>query len=112
VKARWWLTDGVFLTLWLTILAGATLLTPGGEAVYVWGYEVPPLCAFRVLTGHGCPGCGLTRSFVFMGHGQVLDAFAIHKLGPLFFAALIVQVPLTLRRLWLAYQAQGPGARA
>lgn len=43
----------------------------------------PVICPFRRLTGLPCPGCGLTRSWVYGVHGWWRDAFAAHLFGPL-----------------------------
>jgi hypothetical protein len=34
----------------------------------------PVVCPFRLATGLPCPGCGMTRAWVFMTHGRVADA--------------------------------------
>ena len=58
---------------------------------------VPSVCPFFNLTGLPCPGCGLTRSFVSVGHGHVREAFAWHPLGPLLFAGALVYLVGTAR---------------
>lgn len=50
----------------------------------------PVLCPIRRLTGIPCPGCGLTRSFVYTMHGQFGDAVAAHAFGPLLVALIVV----------------------
>jgi hypothetical protein len=45
-----------------------------------------PKCAFHVLTGLDCPGCGITRALHHLLHGRIGEAFA---LNPLLFAILI-----------------------
>jgi hypothetical protein len=47
------------------------------------------LCLFNKLTGLPCPGCGLTRSFCALGHGELGRAVAFHPLGPLVFVAAL-----------------------
>jgi hypothetical protein len=43
------------------------------------GWESPvPLCIVKGLTGLDCPGCGMTRAFLFIGHGRFADATAMH----------------------------------
>jgi hypothetical protein len=50
----------------------ATMLLPTG-----WESPVP-LCLVKGLTGLDCPGCGMTRAFLFIGHGRFTDAAALH----------------------------------
>jgi hypothetical protein len=44
-----------------------------------------PLCAVKALTGLDCPGCGMTRAFILIGHGRLADGFRMHPLAPLAF---------------------------
>src|SRR5690606_12115726 len=44
-------------------------------------------CIMRILTGLPCPGCGMTRSWVHVAHGDVLTAFEYNFFGPLAMAA-------------------------
>ena len=85
-----WLDETIMLVGILAVIVASMLLSPGYDGVSVGGQDLPPLCVWRQLTGHRCPGCGMTRSFVFMGHGRVFDAFRLHPLGP-FLYALVVQ---------------------
>lgn len=75
------------------------MLTGDSEHVSVFGFDVPVLCTWRRLTGLPCPGCGLTRSFVLLAHGQVLAAFRANLLGPLVFLLVASQVPFRAWRL-------------
>ncbi len=51
-----------------------------------------PVCPVRRLTGIPCPSCGLTRSFVAIGNGDLGTAFAFHPLGPALYLGLIAVV--------------------
>ena len=53
------------------ILAAATVLPAGWESPV-------PLCLVKGLTGLDCPGCGMTRAFLLLGHGRFADALAAH----------------------------------
>jgi hypothetical protein len=58
-------------------------------------------CWWQKYFGFDCPGCGLTRSFVAMAHGQFDEAVACNAAGPLlFFGALVL---LTDRAARLAF---------
>lgn len=48
------------------------------------------LCPFRALTGLPCPGCGMTRAFCSLGHGDLTGAFGYNALAPFVFAAALL----------------------
>lgn len=41
----------------------------------------PTLCAFRLCTGHACPGCGLSRSLAALFRGDIRASFDYHPLA-------------------------------
>lgn len=45
-----------------------------------------PVCPFYKLTGLACPGCGLTRGFHALFHGDILTALDFNALLPAFAA--------------------------
>src|SRR5438105_1814127 len=53
------------------------------------GRKFPKLCVFNRLTGLPCPACGLTRSFVGLGHGDLGTAINSHLLGPFAYALMM-----------------------
>ncbi|MGV9857324.1 DUF2752 domain-containing protein [Gordonia sp. NPDC003425] len=69
-------------------LAAACIITPYGAD------HGPELCPFRVATGLPCPGCGLTRSWVNLMHGDVGRAFAFNLFGPITLAVTVIAVGL------------------
>jgi hypothetical protein len=48
------------------------------------------LCPFRAVTGHLCPGCGMTRAFCALGHGELRRAMHFNALSPLLYLSFIV----------------------
>lgn len=59
------------------------LLTPAMVLATVMllptGWESPvPLCLVKGLTGLDCPGCGMTRAFLLIGHGRFSEAVSMH----------------------------------
>lgn len=57
---------------------------------FVVGYFNPatagffPQCPFHALTGLNCPGCGMTRGFNALFHGDILSALHFNALLPFF----------------------------
>lgn len=94
---RW---DTFVLVVSLVVLAASIVLDGSTEHVELFGRVLPPSCTFQRLTGIDCPGCGLTRSFVFMGAASPLEAFKMHVFGPLIWTLVAAQVPLRIVRLW------------
>lgn len=47
-------------------------------------YIIPHVkpCLFHVVTGYYCPGCGGTRSLIYMLHGHFIKSFLYHPLVP------------------------------
>ncbi len=87
---------------------GTHLAVPGALAVglAVWDPARnggPPSCPYALVTGHACPGCGLTRAVGALLRGRVHEALGWHPLAPL----LVAQVALAC----LAYVVAGPHLR-
>ncbi|BDI32962.1 hypothetical protein CCAX7_50130 [Capsulimonas corticalis] len=52
--------------------------------------HIPSICPFYQLTGLPCPGCGLTRAFVLLSHGDWRQSLAFHPMGWAAYAAFIL----------------------
>lgn len=107
VRSRWTATARIDLSI-LAMCAGALALSfvlhPGDELVSLFGWEIPPLCAFRNVFGASCPGCGLTRAWVYISHGDPGAAWRMNKLGFLMYAVAAGQVPWRGWLLWRAFR--------
>jgi hypothetical protein len=86
----------------LVILASFILHVQETQRVALPGLErsLPGICAFRRITGQPCPGCGLTRSFVSIAHGDLLAAWHFNPAGPLIFLIVAAQIPYRAIQLW------------
>lgn len=57
---------------------------------------ITSLCPIKALTGLNCPGCGITRMFVALFHGDIYQAF---RYNPLVFIELpIIAILILLYR--------------
>ena len=81
------------------IVLASVLLTPDPVHLSLFGWQLPPLCLIKAVTGHDCPGCGMTRSFTYMGHLDPGMAFRMHLLGPVLWTAVAVQIPWRIVKL-------------
>jgi hypothetical protein len=49
-------------------------------------------CPLHNLGINFCPGCGLGRSISFLLHGELLQSFHTHWLGPFAFVVIILRI--------------------
>ena len=95
---QWW-----FILASVGVFAMASLLTvlPSGEQVAFKGFEHKPLpesCFLRSQFSLGCAGCGLTRSTIFLTHGNWQASVDAHPLGWLIALTIAGQIPY---RFWI-----------
>lgn len=50
------------------------------------------ICPFKMLTGFPCPGCGITKSLVFLYAGDFIKSFHYHLFGPTTFLSCIAAI--------------------
>lgn len=100
---------GLLLALCLVVLGLAcTLSVRGGEQVLLplRGIALPELCTSKRFWGLACPGCGLTRSFISLAHGDLRQAWSYNPAGIWLFAIMLFQVPYRLLQLQRIYTAR------
>lgn len=96
------LLHGTFLSISLLIVAASCLLTIRDHhlvMVPVIDMPLPGTCTFRELTGLPCPGCGLTRSFISLGHARLREAWNYNPAGYMFFAIVLFQLPYRIYQM-------------
>jgi len=93
----------VILVICTAVLVLSLLLSVREERqvlVPIFGVPLPELCMFKRMTGMGCPGCGMTRCFISLAHGDLRSAWRYNPAGPLLFAILAFQIPFRLVQLF------------
>ena len=61
---------------------------------------MPELCSFRRFTGIDCAGCGMTRCFIALGHGDLSRAWNFNPAGILLYGIVLFQIPFRAWQLW------------
>ena len=54
---------------------------------------LPELCFSKAMLDGACPGCGMTRAFIALGHGNPFDAWRYNPAALLFFPMVAGQIP-------------------
>lgn len=74
-----------------TGFAFAWLVEPEGPngSLRLAGRDLPALCLIRRLTGHRCPGCGMTRGLVYLFRLKAQDGMKANLFSPFVLALLI-----------------------
>lgn len=75
-------------------------MVPTEDVVSLFGHDIPTVCAFRLIFGTECLGCGMTRSLAFAADGDLAASWRLHHGGPVLFSGLLLALPLSLSRLW------------
>lgn len=100
-----WLAAG-FALLGLAVFAVAAAIDPYDDAGRPRSHGthrqlgLPP-CTLKVLTGIGCPACGMTTSFALLLHGDPVAAWRAN------WAGCLVALLATLTTVWFLLVALG-----
>lgn len=102
---RWYFEHhAIMLAISVVVLVLAATMSVRGEGTQVslpgMTMPLPELCHMRRFTGLDCPGCGLTRCFISLGHGDLPSAARFNLGGVLLFGILIAQIPYRSLQLW------------
>lgn len=90
----------ITLVLSIGVILLSVIITPSTGYLDLFGVTIPELCSWKILFGVECLGCGMTRSFVFIGHGDPRAAWEMNHLGPVLYAIVLFQIPYRGWLLW------------
>ncbi|MBM4005188.1 MAG: DUF2752 domain-containing protein [Planctomycetes bacterium] len=92
---------GVLLAAVLVLVAAMGLERNDTGTLQLPGLRIrlPTLCWSRGVFGLECPGCGLTRAFVCIGHGDFSAAWRHNPAGLPMFVIVAAQIPWRLIQL-------------
>lgn len=93
----------VMFAMSLAVIVIAVFLSVRGEKQVVTpiiGFALPELCTFKRTVGMDCPGCGMTRCFISLAHGDIVSAWRFNPAGILLFGMLAFQIPYRVIQLW------------
>lgn len=99
----------IYLVLSLVVLAlAATMSVQGGTQVTLPFFDqpLPELCHMRRYFGVDCPGCGMTRCFISLAHGDVVAAWHYNAGGIVLFGLLVAQIPFRSLQIWRLAQGR------
>jgi hypothetical protein len=68
---------------WLGVLLFTSAFFAAGLLLPKLGIGGVTICSFRRMTGHGCPGCGMTRSVTAFLQGDPRRSIEMHLFGPI-----------------------------
>lgn len=97
-------THAVLFSIGLVVIGMSfAMRSEGQRSVFLPGanYSLPELCAAKRLFNLPCPGCGLTRSFISISHGQLQRAWSFNPAGFLLYPFVFAQIPWNAMQFWL-----------
>lgn len=94
-------TDRSAVAGFLTVALITSALFPARGAE-----KLPSLCPFYHLTGRRCPGCGMSRAFILISHGQVRRAYRMNNISILAYAAGLYVALTGLRDMYTFLRSQ------
>ena len=79
----WWVWPSFLLALGVGAAFGTVIVGPSDipEKMALLGIPMDGECGFKVVTGKGCPSCGMTRSWVWSSRLQIWRAFVYNPAG-------------------------------
>jgi hypothetical protein len=93
----------LFFGMAAIVLLMSLLMTSQGErTVFLPGFRsaMPETCTSRRIFGIECPGCGMTRAFISISHGQFSRAWQFNRASFVVYFFVAVQIPWHSIQIW------------
>jgi len=91
---------GQLLLLSVIVVGLSVVLSPDPGTLELFGFPIPAMCAYRIFLGFECLGCGMTRSFTYMGHFDLAMAWEMNRIGPFLWSVIAAQIPYRVFRMF------------
>ena len=80
----------------VVVFLSVAMRSTGDQHVFLPGMSIPlpELCMTKTVLGIPCPGCGMTRGFISIAHGQWTRAWAFNPVSFLVFALVVGADPM------------------
>jgi hypothetical protein len=85
----------MYLAMFIIIIVCSIIFKIHGDISYIpfhGGIEIPQSCFIKTITGHDCPTCGITRSFIAIGHGDLGAALKYNPAGALAYLVCLEEI--------------------
>lgn len=107
-----WPLDFSLLIAAIAVFVFAALFQiQNGDRVSLAGWTIPETCTSKAYLNLPCPGCGLTRSFVALAHGDWIASYSFHRLGWATALFVFLQIPYRTARLIHPNQSRPKASR-
>lgn len=97
-----WFFHLILLLLCFIPVILSVVMTTNGVTSLLGSRQFNNICIFKMATGYKCPACGMTRSFIYMGHLDFINALKLNFAAALLFLFCIFQIPYRLARIFVA----------
>ncbi len=84
------------------LLMSFLMRSEGAKSVFLPGFQnaMPETCSSKRVFGIDCPGCGLTRSFISISHGNLARAWELNRASIVVYLFVAIQIPWHALQIW------------
>ncbi len=92
--------DILLLSAFIILMAFLLKVEEPRVRLAVWPETlIPQSCFSRIYFGIDCPGCGLTRSFIYLANGELTKSLSANRVGWFLALGVLFQIPFRIASL-------------